>query len=369
MNMRKLFRKDNKVKIQSKFKVYDVVFEDDKRFLKELVEKPNSEVVIDKNVYELYNDCFKTIQLERLFVVEATEENKVVETALEICEKITEIPAKRNATLISIGGGIIQDITGFVANITYRGINWIFVPTTLLAACDSCIGGKTSLNYKKYKNLLGSFYPPDEIHICSEMFQTLTERDFKSGLGEVVKFNIMAGSDGLENIEKNISNLLERKPQVIDQFVHSSLSFKKNFIEVDEFDQGERIKLNFAHTFGHAIEVVTGYEIPHGTAVAIGMIMANSISEKRGLISSEIVRRSEKILLDVIDIDSELLDKPLEDYMKAIRKDKKQVSESLTAVLISDYGKKGELSVVHDISAKEIESAINYFKQLYRMKR
>ena len=145
-----------------------------------------------------------------------------------------------------------------------------------------------------------------------------------------------------------------------------SLSFKKKFIEVDEFDKGERIKLNFAHTFGHAIEVVTEYEIPHGTAVAIGMIMANSISEKRGLISSDVVNRSEKVLLEVIDIDSNLLDKPLEEYMKAIRKDKKLVSESLTAVLISHYGEKGELSVVHDVTEQEIDYAINYFKKLYR---
>ena len=144
------------------------------------------------------------------------------------------------------------------------------------------------------------------------------------------------------------------------------MSFKKKFIEVDEFDKGERIKLNFAHTFGHAIEVVTEYEIPHGTAVAIGMIMANSISEKRGLISSDVVNRSEKVLLEVIDIDSNLLDKPLEEYMKAIRKDKKQVSESLTAVLISHYGEKGELSVVHDVTEQEIDYAINYFKKLYR---
>ena len=111
MNTMKLFRKDDKVKIQSRFKEYEVIFEDNKVFLKDLVSKPNSEIVVDKNVYELYKDCFEEIPSERLFVVEATEKNKVVDTALDICEKITEIPAKRNATLISIGGGIIQDNT------------------------------------------------------------------------------------------------------------------------------------------------------------------------------------------------------------------------------------------------------------------
>lgn len=356
------------MKIKSKFKDYEVFLEQNKSFLKELVKKDNAQYVIDKNVYEIYSEEFVDIPENRLIVVEATEEHKIIDTALDICEKITEIPAKRNATLVSIGGGIIQDITGFVANITYRGINWIFVPTTLLAACDSCIGGKTSLNYKKFKNLLGTFFPPDEIHICSELFQTLTEKDFKSGLGEVVKFNIMAGKEGLENIEMNIQDLLNRNPDVINKFVESSLSFKKTFIEIDEFDKGERIKLNFAHTFGHAIEVVTEYEIPHGTAVAIGMIMANSISSTRGLLDRNIVKRSEAVLLKVIDIELDLLNKPLENYMKAIRKDKKQVNDSLTAVLISNYGVNGELSVIHDVTEKEIEQAIEYFKRIYREK-
>lgn len=354
------------MKIQSKFKEYEIIFEEDVDFINELIKKENSQFVIDKNVYSLYKDLFKNVPGERLIVVEATEENKVIDTALAICEKITEIPAKRNATLISIGGGIIQDITGFVANITYRGIKWCFVPTTLLAACDSCIGGKTSLNYKSYKNLLGTFFPPDEIHICSKMFQTLSEKDFKSGLGEVIKFNIMAGEEGLNNIEKNITDLLVRNPNVINKFVNTSLNFKKDFIEVDEFDKGERIKLNFAHTFGHAIEVISQYKIPHGTAVAIGMIMANSISEKRGLLESDIVARSEKVLLQVIDIDDKLLNKPIEEYMKAIRKDKKQISDSLTAVLISNYGQKGELAIVHDVTENEIIYAIEYFKKIYR---
>lgn len=353
------------MKIQSGLKKYEVTVEKNKGFFDKLCNISNAFYVIDRNVYDLYQELFSKISEEQLFLLEAAEENKVIETALAICERITEIPAKRNATLISVGGGITQDITGFAANVMYRGIHWIFIPTTLLAACDSCIGGKTSLNYKKYKNLLGTFYPPDVIYIYTEMFRTLTERDYKSGLGEVIKFNIMAGISGLENIEENIGKLLGRDPKVVDGFVESSLAYKKSFIETDEFDRGERIKLNFAHTFGHAIEVVTDYAIPHGTAVAIGMIMANHISEERGYLVPDIVRRSEKVLLQAIDIESALLNRPLDEYMRAIRKDKKQESESLTAVLITSYGECGELSVVHDITQKEIQSAINYFIKLY----
>lgn len=353
------------MEISSKLKTYQVRFESDYSFFRELINIQNAIFVVDANVYRLYHRHLEAIPPTRLIRVDAIEENKTIDTALSICEKIIGLSAKRNTVLVSVGGGIIQDITGFVANIIYRGIEWIFVPTTLLAACDSCIGGKTSLNYKGYKNLLGTFYPPDMIHICSEMFKTLTERDFESGLGEVIKFNIMAGSEGLNNVEKNINRLLVRETGTIDRFVQSSLEFKKKFIEEDEFDRGERIKLNFAHTFGHAIEVVTAYKVPHGTAVAIGMLMANSISLCRNYISEDIVNRCEKALLPIIHIDIKLLEKPIDDYLKAIHKDKKQIGDSLTAVLIRKYDPESELEIVHDVTNEEIADAVSYFIGLY----
>lgn len=349
--------------IHSKLKDYRVVIEGKMDFLSELATE-NVQYVIDKKVYCLYEQYFKSIPDNRLILLEATEENKVIETALDICERMTDIPAKRNVKLISIGGGIVQDITGFVANVLYRGIRWTFIPTTLLAACDSCIGGKTSLNYKKYKNLLGTFYPPDELHICAHFFKTLSERDYKSGLGEVVKFNIMAGEDGLENIENNIEALLRREEETVHRFVQSSLAYKKKFIEIDEFDRGERIKLNFAHTFGHAVEVVSDYVIPHGTAVAIGMIMADSLSVKRGLLDEDTVKRSEEVLMKIIDIDSAVLDVDMEDIIKAVRKDKKQTDQAMTAVLRT----KTDLEIVKDMTEEEVAYAVRYFRELYRMK-
>lgn len=356
------------MEIKSNIKKYQVILEEKIEFISQYTNIENAEYVIDKNVYDLYGEFFCNISSERLFVLEATEENKTIETALKICERITDLSAKRNSTIVSIGGGIVQDITGFVANIMYRGINWIFIPTTLLAACDSCIGGKTSLNYKHYKNLLGTFFPPNEIHICPEFFKTLSARDYKSGLGEVVKFNIMSGINELENIEKSIDLLLERNPQEINKVVRTSLLFKKSFIEIDEFDRNERIKLNFAHTFGHAIEVVSKYEIPHGTAVAIGMVMANYISFSRGYISNEIKRRSESVLLKVISIDINMLDEPVQLYIDAIRKDKKQINDSLTAVLFTEYGACAKLEVKHDIMIEEVDRAIQYFVSLYEEK-
>lgn len=353
------------MKIISKLKEYNVLFEKELNFLYEFFEIENAFFVVDKNVYNLYVAFFDKIPHDKLRVIESIEQNKNIDTALSICSSMTAMASKRNSVLVSIGGGIIQDITGFVANILYRGIKWIFVPTTLLSACDSCIGGKTSLNYKSYKNLLGTFYPPDLIHICPCFFNTLTDRDYKSGLGEVVKFNIMSGLYGLISITDDLPQLLTRDGKCIQKYVASSLEYKRAFIEQDEFDKGERIKLNFAHTFGHAIETVTDYGIPHGMAVAIGMIMANSVSLSRGLLPDTIVHNCEKVLLQIIDIDISLLQVPIENIINAIRKDKKQLSDNLTAVLLKSEVHGFTLNIVHDLQRKEVEYATKYFLELY----
>ena len=355
--------------ISSSSKKYEVRIENDASFFVRLLQTPNAFFVISKKVYELYPLLFQNIKQDDLLVLEGCEENKTIEVALAICDRMVGIPAKRNATLISVGGGSVQDVTGFVASVLYRGIHWIYVPTTLLSACDSCIGGKTSLNYMRYKNLLGTFYPPDAIFVWPGFFKTLSILDFKSGLGELVKFNIMSGADGLCAMETNLDHLINRDIKLLGQFVEKSLLFKKIFIEADEFDRGERVKLNFAHTFGHAIETVTDYQIPHGTAVAIGMIMANHISCRRGFLENSIRLRAEDLLLRIIDIDSSLLDRPVSVFLDAIRKDKKQTSEAITGVLITKFGKETELTVFSDIQIVEIESALNYFLTCYEAKK
>ena len=349
--------------IKSKLKNYEVIFEGNLDFLLELAGNPFAQYVIDRKVYDLYQPYLGKIKEDRLILIDAIEDSKVIETALQICEKMTDIPAKRNATLVSVGGGIIQDITGFTANILYRGINWIFVPTTLLAQSDSCIGSKTSLNYHKYKNLLGTFYPPDAVYVCPEFINTLTKADFESGMGEVIKFNIMRGQEGIERITSNIPLLMKRNAIAVKEAVQNSLEFKKGFIEEDEFDRGERIKLNFAHTFGHAVETVTGYRIPHGTAVAIGMIMADRISVKRGILKEETARKCEELLLQVIHIDFSVMDRPVEEFIQAMRKDKKQITSALTVVLMTNESK--DLKIVHDVTTEEVADAFNYFRELY----
>jgi len=343
--------------IKSNIKNYSVTIEQGFDFVTDLFELENAYFVIDKNLYDLYVETiFNNIPLNKLIIIEATEANKTIETVLQICETITLIPAKRNSRLVSFGGGIIQDITGFAANILYRGIHWTYVPTTLLAACDSCIGGKTSLNYKHYKNLLGTFFPPEEIHICSDFFKTLTERDFQSGLGEVVKFNVMYGERGLSRIERDLDLLLNRDEDTVNKYLETSLAFKKPFIEEDEFDRGLRIKLNYAHTFGHAFETVSNYEIPHGMAIAMGMIVANRVSLQRGFLDENLVLRSEQVLKRIIHLDFANINLNIDRIIDAMKKDKKQSSKDLTAVLLYDDLK---LGIFKDLKKEEITQALD----------
>jgi len=343
------------MEIKSAFKTYQVRIVDTIGGFKQMNALPNSFFVIDKNVYRLYEELFRDIPEERLYLLDPIEEKKTIKTALAICERMMLLDAKRNSVLISFGGGITQDITGFAASILYRGIRWIFVPTTLLAASDSCIGGKTSLNYKKYKNLLGTFFPPDEIYICPSFFSTLDRRDYLSGLGEVVKFNIIQNEQVLDALEKAMPALLSKDPETVNRFVVSSLEFKRAFIEADEFDRGKRIHLNFAHTFGHAYEVASSYRIPHGTAVAMGTVTANYISVERGVMMRSQAKRIESLIQDIIDIEIDAGQLNLDTILAAIHKDKKQTNKQITAVLMD---KDFLLSVVHDVTTEEVKNAV-----------
>ncbi len=347
------------MKICSHAKDYNVHIYNNFDFIEQLKIIENSLWVIDRIVYDIYRDSlFKDIDESKKYYIDAIEENKTIETALDICEIMTTIPAKRNATIISVGGGITQDITGFAANVLYRGVKWQFIPTTLLAACDSCIGGKTSLNYKSYKNLLGTFFAPDDVHICSMFFKSLSERDFESGLGEVVKFNVLGGHDSMDKIGDDLNGLLSRKPEIIDEYLLKSLNFKKKYIEEDEFDRGVRVHLNFAHTFGHAFETMSNYEIPHGTAVAMGTIAANHVSVSRGWMDENTALQAESLLLPIIHIDLRHIEVDMDRVIAAVRKDKKQVGDNITLVLVK--GDNMDTVVVNDGKVEEIGNAISY---------
>jgi 3-dehydroquinate synthase len=261
------------IKIKSKFGEYSVDFYDTiNKILEEI--KENDIIIIDSNVYNLYEEFGLIKNLVIKF--NCLEDTKTLEGAIEIFRKLVENKIKSNATIFAIGGGILQDIAGFVCSVYCRGIDYNLVPTTLLSQCDSCIGGKTSINFESVKNILGSFYPPKKILVCTEFNNTLTRKDILSGFGEIIKFNI------LKNTIDDFIILFESNKK--SQLIYESLLYKSNIIQIDEFDKKERKFLNFGHTFGHALESISNYEIPHGTAVLFGILIANKVSKHLSLI-------------------------------------------------------------------------------------
>jgi len=234
------------------------------------LKKLGTHFLVDKNVFSA--DLFPNA-----VAIDAHEENKDYYAIGGVMEQLLELKLKRDSVLVAIGGGITQDIACFIATTWMRGLQWKLVPTTLLAQADSCIGSKSSINFGKVKNLLGSFTPPNEVVIVEQFLYTLDPKDVDSGIGEIIKLFII---DGREAKYKDIKNNLHSA-------VYQALQIKKQYIEQDEFDQGPRQILNYGHCFGHAIESVTNFAIPHGIAVALGMDVANKFALNEGLITPD----------------------------------------------------------------------------------
>lgn len=257
------------IEINSSLGNYRVLFPEQSfdSFLQEIY-NPGDVVVVDKNISLKFHGV--------LFSIESNEKAKDYRSVAVLIDFVLSSGFKKNNKIIAIGGGIIQDICGFVSSILYRGVDWVFFPTTLLSQGDSCIGGKTSINFGRYKNQIGGFYPPSDIFIFGDFLDTLTDDAINSGLGEILHFYMVAGQ-----LDYYVTHMHSYLP-----LIERSLGIKKYYIEVDEFDKQERLLLNYGHTFGHAIESITDYKIPHGIAVAFGMGISNYVSRSIGYLNS-----------------------------------------------------------------------------------
>lgn len=323
--------------IHSKFKDYPVHFVNDfSDTLKDEL-KSGAFVIIDKNVYELYKPRIEQILVDgRFLLLEANENNKTLDKCKEIIELLVEKKVRRNQKLIALGGGVIQDVTAFVASILYRGLDWLFFPTTLLAQGDSCIGSKTSINLADKKNLIGNFYPPSKIYINTAFLDSLATDDIKSGIGEMLHFYFYANSPFIEKLVQNYAQIISNRAMLIE-YIRESLAIKKSVIEVDEFDKGERNKFNYGHTFGHAIETITDYGIKHGQAVTVGMDIANYLSVRLGLLEEKTFNEMhEKLSINFPSYDFSVCD--MMSYFNALTKDKKNLGNNLGCILSEGPG-------------------------------
>lgn len=334
--------------VSSSFGDYSVIFESFASF-KKTIDSDNFFFIIDKDLKSIYNHLLSGLPTEKTIIIDSTEESKSFEQSSIFLKELLSKKVKKNNTLVAIGGGVVQDVTAFLSSIMFRGIDWIFVPTTLLAQCDSCIGSKTSINFQSYKNVLGNFYPPKKVIIDKTFLDSLPKSEIKSGIGEMTHYYFFEGSSFLEDIYNNYDDIVSRKKD-ITPYIMESLSIKKKVIEVDEFDTGIRNHFQFGHTFGHAIENASNYQINHGQAVTLGMDISMFISHQNGLLNEadffayhNLISKNFPIM-DFENFDFEL-------FYDSLKKDKKNIENFLVCVLIEKSGalKKSKIKINNEL--------------------
>jgi len=331
------FHVSRSITVQSSKYPYTARFEDhfDTVLREQIV--PGDVIVVDGNVLNLYERQLNPVLNDsNHIVIKPSEKKKSYQGVEPLIEHLISSGFRKNNRLIAIGGGITQDITAFSASILFRGVNWFFFPTTLLAQCDSCIGSKTSINFGKYKNQIGGFYPPKEIVIDLKFLDTLSPLDFRSGMGEMLHYYLISGEEDFERMVREY-DLAFTDRNILGDLIYHSLDFKRSYVELDEFDQGPRNIFNYGHTFGHAIETLTNNIIPHGTAVSIGMDIANFISLKQGLINRGLYERMRTLLIKNWG-DTQLTNIRLDDFIAALMKDKKTVGSTVHVILTRGLG-------------------------------
>lgn len=259
--------------------------------------------IADQKAYELHKKKIDELSLNQqiyFFTLISNENNKTLQTVSKIYSKALEIGCDRNSLFAAFGGGIIGDIVGYAAATFMRGIDFIQIPTTLLAAVDSSVGGKTGVNFKKIKNIIGAFKQPKTVIIDLSFLQTLEEEEIRCGLGEIIKYAFITNEDFYKFVKKKLNNFSISDYKSLEKLVIESVKFKASVVIADETEKSLRQILNFGHTFGHAYETCLNYKIKHGEAVAAGCVSALVLSHKLNLIDRnslengiEIIKRFE----------------------------------------------------------------------------
>lgn len=347
------------LKVRSRVGDYEVRFIDGFTSTLKHYAKRDSFLVVDRKVLRLYRkEICEAFPKKRIFPVDARENNKTIEYCYGMVRRLIENKIRRDYVLVAMGGGIIQDITAFISSILFRGIEWVFYPTTLLAQADSCIGSKSSINVDEFKNLLGTFYPPSKIFIDMNFLKTLPPDAIRSGIGEMLHFYFIAGSELAERLTDDYERFIH-SPALLRKYIFSSLCIKKDVIEVDEFDRDKRNVFNYGHTFGHAIESVSGYKVSHGEAVTMGMDIANFISLRMGHLDPAAFESMHRILaknMPDFKMDKDRLGR----YLTALSKDKKNIRGDLVCIIARRPGSMQKVRIRMDGKFKRFLS--DYFK-------
>ncbi|MBB2696390.1 UNVERIFIED_ORG: 3-dehydroquinate synthase [Rhizobium esperanzae] len=321
-------------------------------------------VITDENVAPIYLDALVASLdaagiASAAVVLPAGEKTKSFEHLMTACDKVLEARVERNDCVIALGGGVIGDLSGFAAGIVRRGVRFVQVPTSLLAQVDSSVGGKTGINSRHGKNLIGVFHQPDLVLADTDVLNTLSEREFRAGYAEVAKYGLIDKPDFFVWLEANWKAVFTGGAARIEA-IATSCQAKADVVVADERENGQRALLNLGHTFGHALEAATAYDsrrLVHGEGVSIGMVLAHEFSARMNLASPDDARRVERHLQAVglptrmAEIPGEL--PPAEVLMDAIAQDKKVKGGKLTFILTRGIG---QSFVADDVPASEVIS-------------
>ena len=309
------------------------------------------EHIPNKKVAIITNDKVAPLYLQKISNILSVEKEiipiilpdgeafKNFETLNLIYDALLSNKANRQVSLIALGGGVVGDITGFAAATFMRGVDFIQIPTTLLSQVDSSVGGKTGINHRLGKNMIGAFYQPKCVIADISLLETLPDKEFSAGLAEVIKYGLIRDANFFEWLEDNIEGIIKRDTQLLIEAVARSCQNKADIVESDEFESGIRAILNLGHTFGHAIETATGYgKWLHGEAIAIGIVMAAYLSEQMGWLTKEENHRV-KSLLAHANLPINPPEISLQDFLDLMQLDKKTKEDQINLVLQQGIGK------------------------------
>ena len=256
-----------------------------------------------------------------------------------IFDALLQAGFNRDCTVVALGGGVIGDMAGYASASFQRGVNFIQIPTTLLSQVDSSVGGKTGINHPLGKNMIGAFKQPEAVIADMAQLDTLPDRELSAGLAEVVKYAFLGDIEFLAWLEQNMPKLVQKDAKTLAEAVYRCCAHKARIVAADETEKGDRALLNLGHTFGHAIESYMGYGVwLHGEAVATGMVMAASLSQKLGWITEADVQRVKDILLKA-NLPVTCPKIPMEDFLGYMAHDKKVLNGQLRLVLLQQLGK------------------------------
>lgn len=317
-------------------------------------------LVSNPTVYELYGEeCAASLKNSGFEMVLSMmpdgEEYKKMQEVLKIVDTAIDGRVERTDLLVALGGGVVGDTAGFAAAIYQRGIDFVSIPTTLLAQVDSSVGGKVGVNHFQGKNLLGAFHQPRQVIIDTDVLKTLDRRDYLSGLAEVIKYGVIYDEAYFAFLEKEAINIMKQQEECLQKIIYRSCQIKSEIVAADETEKGIRAILNFGHTFGHAVEKMGEYKTyRHGEAVAIGMNAASHLSAAMGLITTEELTRI-KNLFDRLCINMRFPDYDPDDIVSVMRQDKKAKGGRINLVLPRGIG---DYVITDNITMEQIKEAI-----------